>query len=81
MIATIIFYKQIVFVNKSDSGATEENYINLLKGWYKSPIKIVSHIEGPRIIPSLAESRTKELKISQWDNNVRLGNNMEKTWT
>ncbi|MBQ6647304.1 MAG: RloB domain-containing protein [Muribaculaceae bacterium] len=49
-------------------GATEVCYINLLKTWYKSPIKIVSHIEGTKITPSLVEKRTKELKISPWDN-------------
>lgn len=48
-------------------GETEVRYINLLKTWYKSPIRIVSHIEGTKITPSLVEKRTKELKISQWD--------------
>lgn len=48
-------------------GETEVCYINLLKTWYKSPIRIVSHIEGTKITPSLVEKRTKELKISQWD--------------
>mgnify|MGYP004518859411 FL=1 len=48
-------------------GETEVCYINLLKTWYKSPIRIVSHIEGTKITPSLIEKRTKELKISQWD--------------
>ena len=48
-------------------GETEVCYINLLKKWYKSPIRIVSHIEGTKITPSLVEKRTKELKISQWD--------------
>ena len=48
-------------------GETEVGYINLLKTWYKSPIRIVSHIEGTKITPSLVEKRTKELKISQWD--------------
>lgn len=48
-------------------GETEVCYINLLKMWYKSPIRIVSHIEGTKITPSLVEKRTKELKISQWD--------------
>ena len=48
-------------------GETEVCYINLLKTWYKSPIRIVSHIEGTKITPSLVEQRTKELKISQWD--------------
>jgi hypothetical protein len=49
-------------------GETEVCYINLLKTWYKSPIRIVSHIEGTKITPSLVESRTRELKISPWDN-------------
>lgn len=48
-------------------GETEVSYINLLKMWYKSPIRIVSHIEGTKITPSLVEKRTNELKISQWD--------------
>jgi hypothetical protein len=48
-------------------GETEVCYINLLKTWYKSPIRVVSHIEGTKITPSLVEKRTKELKISQWD--------------
>ena len=48
-------------------GETEICYINLLKSWYKSPIRIISHIEGTKITPSLVEKRTKELKISQWD--------------
>lgn len=48
-------------------GETEVCYINLLKTWYKSPIRIISHIEGTKITPSLVEKRTRELKISQWD--------------
>lgn len=48
-------------------GETEVSYINLLKKWYKSPIRIVSHIEGTKITPYLVINRTKELKISQWD--------------
>ena len=48
-------------------GETEENYINLLRKWYKSPIRIVSHIEGTKITKSLVENRTRELKISPWD--------------
>lgn len=48
-------------------GETEACYINLLKTWYKSPIRIVSHIEGTKITPSLVEKRTDELKISRWD--------------
>ena len=30
-------------------GETEENYLNLVKKWYKSPVRIVSHIEGTKI--------------------------------
>ena len=48
-------------------GETEACYINLLKTWYKSPIRIVSHIEGTKITQSLIEKRTKELKISPRD--------------
>lgn len=43
-------------------GETEVCYINLLKMWYKSPIRIVSHIEGTKITPSLVEKRTKDSK-------------------
>lgn len=48
-------------------GETEVSYIDLLRKWYKSPIRIVSHIEGTKITPNLVNNRTKELKISQWD--------------
>ena len=48
-------------------GKTEESYINLLKKWYKSPIRIVSHIEGTKITQSLIDNGTRELKISPWD--------------
>ena len=48
-------------------GETEERYINLLKKWYKSPIKIVSHIEGTKITQSLVDNRTRELKLSKYD--------------
>lgn len=48
-------------------GETEVCYINLLKTWYKSPVRIISHIEGTKITPSLVDKRTRELKISQWD--------------
>lgn len=48
-------------------GVTEENYINLLKRWYKSPVRIISHIEGTKITPNLVDNRTRELKISPWD--------------
>ncbi len=48
-------------------GETEACYINLLKTWYKSPIRIVSHIEGTKITQSLVEKRRNELKISRVD--------------
>lgn len=48
-------------------GESEVCYLNLLKNWYKSPVRIVSHIEGTKITHSLVEKRTKELKISPRD--------------
>ena len=48
-------------------GETEERYIDLLKKWYKSPIRIVSHIEGTKVTQSLVDNRTRELKLSKWD--------------
>lgn len=35
--------------------------------WYKSPVRIVSHIEGTKITQSLVEKRARELKISPFD--------------
>ena len=49
-------------------GETEESYVNLLRNWYKLPIKIVSHVAGTRVSPSFVEKRTNELKISREDN-------------
>ena len=48
-------------------GETEVSYINLLKKWYKSPIRVVSHIEGTKITQSLVDNRTRELKLSKYD--------------
>lgn len=48
-------------------GETEENYINLLKKWYKSPIKIVSHISGAKITQKLLDNYKKNLQISPHD--------------
>lgn len=48
-------------------GETEACYINFLRTWFKSPIRIVSHIEGTKITQSLFVKRKKELKISQSD--------------
>lgn len=52
-------------------GETEENYVTLLKKWFKSPIRVISRVEGSKITPSLVENRVRELKISPHDN-VRL---------
>ena len=38
-------------------GETEVGYINLVKKWYKSPVRIVSHIAGTKITQSLVEKR------------------------
>lgn len=43
-------------------GETEVGYLNLIKQWYKSPVRIVSHIEGSRITPSLVDKHARELK-------------------
>ena len=48
-------------------GETEENYLSILKIWYKSPIKVLSHIEGTKVTQRLIDSRTNELKISKRD--------------
>ena len=48
-------------------GETEVGYLNLIKKWYKSPVRIVSHIEGTRITQSLVDKHTRELKISVFD--------------
>ena len=49
-------------------GETEASYINLVKKWYKSPVRIVSHIEGTKISQALVEKHKKALKISAMDN-------------
>lgn len=36
-------------------GETEESYVNLLKRWYKLPIRIVSRVAGTRVSPSFVE--------------------------
>lgn len=48
-------------------GETEANYVNMLKKWYKSPIKVIPHIEGNRITQALVEKREREQKISASD--------------
>lgn len=48
-------------------GETEANYINVVRRWYKSPVKIISHIEGAKVTQTLVDKRTQELKISPQD--------------
>lgn len=48
-------------------GETEMEYINLIKGWLHSPIKVVSHIEGTKITPELIDNRVNEHKLSAED--------------
>lgn len=48
-------------------GESEMAYLNLLKCWYHSPIKIISHIEGTKISPELVDNRISEHKISEND--------------
>lgn len=48
-------------------GETEENYLNLVKKWYKSPVRIISHIEGTRISQALVDKQEQALKISVMD--------------
>lgn len=48
-------------------GETEVGYLNLIKKWYKFPVRIVSHIEGTRITQALVDRHTRELKISSYD--------------
>ena len=45
-------------------GETEENYVTLLKKWFKSPIRVISRVEGSKITPSLVENRVRELHKS-----------------
>lgn len=49
-------------------GETEETYLDYLKQTYRSPIKIISKIEGGDISQRLIDARRKELKISKNDN-------------
>lgn len=48
-------------------GETEKSYVDLLKRWYKSPIKIESHIVGAKITPKQVEKYKDNLKISRDD--------------
>lgn len=48
-------------------GETEVEYLNLIRKWYKSPVRIVSHIEGNRITQPLIDKHARELKISPFD--------------
>lgn len=48
-------------------GETEENYISLMKKWYKFPVRIVSRIEGTKITQALVDKHERGLKISAKD--------------
>ena len=48
-------------------GETEENYINLMKKWYKFSVRIVSRIEGTKITQALVDKHERGLKISAKD--------------
>lgn len=48
-------------------GESEAGYVDMLRKWYKSPIRVISHIEGNKITQSLVEKRERELKISVSD--------------
>lgn len=48
-------------------GETEAEYVNLLRRWFHSSIKIVSHIEGTKITPELVDKRVNEHKLSNDD--------------
>lgn len=48
-------------------GETEENYLHLIKKWYKSPVRIVSHVEGTKITQALVVKHERGLKISAKD--------------
>ena len=45
-------------------GETEVGYINLLKTWFKSPIRIVSHIEGTKIMLKTVDIHPPKTGIS-----------------
>lgn len=48
-------------------GETEEIYLDYLKQAYRSPIKIISKVEGGEISQNLIDVRKRELKISKAD--------------
>lgn len=48
-------------------GETEVEYLNLIRKWYKSPVRIVSRIEGARITQALVDKHERALKISARD--------------
>lgn len=49
-------------------GETEAEYVNIVKKWYKSPVKVITHIEGNRVTQTLVDRHKRELKISSYDN-------------
>lgn len=48
-------------------GETEAGYLNLIKKWYRSPIRIVSHVEGSKITKALVDKSVRSLKLSDSD--------------
>lgn len=46
-------------------GETEENYINLMKKWYKFPVRIVFRIEGTKSLKHLLTSMNEDSKYQQ----------------
>lgn len=48
-------------------GETEKGYLDLLRKWYKSPMKIESHIVGAKITPQQVQKYKENLKISHDD--------------
>ena len=46
-------------------GETEELYVSLLRQRYRSPIKIISRVEGCDISSKLIERRKREVKIEE----------------
>ncbi len=48
-------------------GETERAYINLLKSWFRSPIKVYHHVEGTKITPDLVKNRVDEHRLSADD--------------
>lgn len=48
-------------------GETEACYVGLVKRWYKSPIRVVTHVDGQSISQGIIDKYAEELKISDGD--------------